>query len=87
MMVMFRSSCLGSPDFNCFPLLASVRFPTVDAKNKKQQLLPDYVLRAENVMVVIQPDAGESLTNPGKIAPPRMKSKEQSRNGADSNWR
>ncbi len=38
--------------------------PASDAKNKKQQLLPDYVLRAQYVLVVIQPDAGESLTNP-----------------------
>ncbi len=38
--------------------------PQIHAKNKKKQLLPDYVLRAENVMVVIPPDAGEALTNP-----------------------
>jgi hypothetical protein len=38
--------------------------PQVNAKNKKKQLLPDYVLRAEHVVVVIQPDAAEALTNP-----------------------
>jgi hypothetical protein len=38
--------------------------PQVHAKNKKKQLLPEIVLRAENVMVVIPPDAGEALTNP-----------------------
>ena len=34
------------------------------AKNKKKQVLPDYVLMAQTVLVVIQPDAGEPLTNP-----------------------
>jgi len=43
-------------------LLFSV--PQVAAKNKKKALLPDYVLRAERVLVVIHPDAGESLTSP-----------------------
>jgi hypothetical protein len=36
----------------------------IDAKNKKKQLLPDDVLRAQRVMVVIHPDASEALTNP-----------------------
>ena len=35
-----------------------------DAKNKKKQLLPDDVLRAETVLVVIHPDAGEPLKSP-----------------------
>jgi hypothetical protein len=34
------------------------------AKNKKKVILPDYVLRAQRVVVVIHPDAGEPLTNP-----------------------
>src|SRR5215470_3542244 len=34
------------------------------AKNKKKQILPDFVLRAETVLVVIHPDAGEPVTNP-----------------------
>ena len=38
--------------------------PQINAKNKKKQLLPDYVLRAERVLVVIHPDANESVTNP-----------------------
>lgn len=38
--------------------------PLAVAKNKKKQVLPDYVLRAETVTVVIYPDAGEPLTNP-----------------------
>jgi hypothetical protein len=33
--------------------------PQPDAKNKKKQALPDYVLNAERVLVVIRPDAGE----------------------------
>jgi hypothetical protein len=35
-----------------------------DAKNKKKQLLPDYVLEAERVLVVVHPDASEGVTNP-----------------------
>jgi hypothetical protein len=35
-----------------------------DAKNKKKQLLPDDVLRAETILVVIHPDAGEPLISP-----------------------
>ena len=38
--------------------------PQINAKNKKKQLLPDYVLRAERVLVVIHPDASEGVTNP-----------------------
>lgn len=38
--------------------------PQLHAKNKRKQLLPDYVLRAQYVLVVIPPDAGESLTDP-----------------------
>jgi len=34
------------------------------AKNKKKQVLPDYVLRAQTVLVVIHPEAGEPVTNP-----------------------
>jgi len=36
--------------------------PLAPAKNK--QVLPDYVLQAQTVAVVIQPDAGEPVTNP-----------------------
>jgi hypothetical protein len=35
-----------------------------DSKNKKRQVLPDYVLKAQTVLVVIHPDAGEALTSP-----------------------
>jgi hypothetical protein len=38
--------------------------PLAGAKNKDKQPLPDYVLRAETVFVVIDPRAGEPLTDP-----------------------
>ena len=38
--------------------------PLAPAKNKKKQVLPDYVLKAETVAVVIRPYAGEPVTNP-----------------------
>ena len=47
-----------------FLTLLLVFAPLAVAKNKKKQLLPDYVLRAQRVLVVIQPDAGEALTSP-----------------------
>jgi len=36
----------------------------VVAKNKKKPTLPDLILKAQTVYVVIHPDAGESLTDP-----------------------
>lgn len=45
-------------------LLALAVVPLAAAKSKKKQVLPDYVLRAETVLVVIHPDAGEPLTSP-----------------------
>jgi hypothetical protein len=39
-------------------------FPQAGAKNKKKQVLPDFVLKAQTVAVVIRPDAGEPVTNP-----------------------
>ena len=38
--------------------------PLAPAKNKKKQVLPDYVLKAQTVAVVIHPYAGEPPTNP-----------------------
>jgi len=38
--------------------------PQASAKNKKKQVLPEYVLRAQTVAVVIRPEAGEPLTSP-----------------------
>ena len=45
-------------------LLCLLLGPQAQAKNKKKQLLPEDVLRAETVLVVIHPEAGEPLTNP-----------------------
>jgi hypothetical protein len=45
-------------------VLVSLLGPQADAKKKKNQLLPDHVLRAETVVVVIDPEAGEPLANP-----------------------
>ena len=43
-------------------LLLSV--PQASPKNKKKQALPEYVLRAQTVAVVIRPEAGEPLASP-----------------------
>ena len=43
--------------------LISIYSPA-QAKNKKKQQLPDVVLNAQRVLVVIRPDAAEPLTNP-----------------------
>ena len=45
-------------------LIVLVVAPLIHAKNKKKQALPDYVLQAQWVLVVIHPEAGEPLTNP-----------------------
>jgi len=45
-------------------LLVLLLAPQASAKNKKKQLLPDVVLKAQTVVVVIRPDTGEPLTNP-----------------------
>lgn len=47
-----------------FLFIVLVVAPLAHAKNKKKQVLPDYVLKAQTVLVVIHPDAGEPLTNP-----------------------
>ena len=47
-----------------FFLVVFVLAPLAAAKNKKKQVLPDYVLKAQTVVVVIHPDAGEPLKNP-----------------------
>jgi hypothetical protein len=44
-------------------LLLSV-IPFASAKDKKKQVLPDIVLRAQRVYVTIAPDAGEPVNNP-----------------------
>jgi hypothetical protein len=51
----------------CVPiafLVLLLLVPQASAKKKKKQLLPDYVLQAQTVAVVIRPEAGEPLTNP-----------------------
>ncbi len=45
-------------------LSVSISFCAAQAKNKKKQLLPDVVLNAQRILVVIRPDAAEPLTNP-----------------------
>ena len=45
-------------------LLCIVPLSVLQAKDKKKQLLPEDVLRAQTVMVVIHPDAGEAMTAP-----------------------
>ena len=45
-----------------FIVLALV--PLTSAKDKKKQVLPNYVLRAQTVAGVIRPEAAEPLTSP-----------------------
>ena len=45
-------------------LVLLLLIPQANARNKKKQLLPEYVLRAQTVAVVIRPEAGEPLTSP-----------------------
>lgn len=45
-------------------LVLLLLIPQGSAKNKKKQVLPEYVLRAQTVGVVIRPEAGEPLTSP-----------------------
>ena len=42
----------------------SILISPAQAKNKKKQTLPDIVLNAQRVYVVIRPEAGEPVTNP-----------------------
>src|ERR1700690_715276 len=59
-----RRRCPMSARIGMFFLIVLVVAPLAHAKNKKKQVLPDYVLKAQTVLVVIHPDAGEHLTNP-----------------------
>src|SRR5215469_13604191 len=47
-----------------FSLIVLFAVPLAPAKTKKKQVLPDYVLKAQTVAVVIQPYAGEPVKNP-----------------------
>jgi hypothetical protein len=45
-------------------LFAVLLTASAGAKDKKKSTLPEYVLRATTVLVVVSPDAGEPLDNP-----------------------
>src|SRR5580704_17133371 len=45
-------------------VLLAISLSPSAAKDKKKQQLPNVVLNAQRVFVVIHPDAGESLTDP-----------------------
>ena len=48
----------------CFLVLTGLLLPPVLAKDKNRSSLPEYVLRARTVRVVIHPGAGEPLDQP-----------------------
>jgi hypothetical protein len=45
-------------------LLITLLVPTLDAKSKNRQAIPDYVLKAQTARVIVDPDAGEPLDQP-----------------------
>lgn len=47
-------------------LLSLLVLPAASAKDKKKEILPEYVLEARTVYVVIDPDAGVSASNPNE---------------------
>jgi hypothetical protein len=47
-----------------FFLIVLAVAPLASGKDKKKQVLPDYVLKAQTITVVIRPEAGEPLTSP-----------------------
>jgi len=51
--------------FTCFCVFACVLAGQVVAKDKKP-ILPEQVLRAQTIAVIVEPDAGASITNPGE---------------------
>jgi hypothetical protein len=53
-----------SARISVFLLFSLVVTLPVQAKDKKKQVLPDYVLKAQTLLVVIQPEAGEPVANP-----------------------
>jgi len=54
-------------------VLLAIVFPftQITAKDKNKAVLPDYVLRAETVLVMIDPEAGEPLDQPAANAAAR----------------
>jgi hypothetical protein len=49
---------------SCLVLLATLLATPATAKDKKKASLPDYVLKASTVLVVVMPDAGEPIDQP-----------------------
>ena len=60
-----------TPRLSCCLFLALLIVPTLNAKDKKKPSLPELVLSARTVLVVIRPDAGEPLDQPGANATAR----------------
>jgi len=56
---------------SCCLFLTLLIAPALNAKDKKKPSLPDLVLSARTVVVVIRPDAGEPLDQPGANATAR----------------
>ncbi len=56
---------------SCCLFLTLLVVPTLNGKDKKKPSLPDLVLSARTVVVVIRPDAGEPLDQPGANATAR----------------
>ena len=50
--------------FSALILLATMLALPANAKDKKKQTLPEYVLKATTVLVVVSPEAGEPLDQP-----------------------
>jgi hypothetical protein len=61
----WRSAMLARRSSSLFTLLVLLILPA-HAKDKKKIPLPDYVLRARTVLVVVDPDAGISPLNPNE---------------------
>ena len=64
-----------------FLLAALLAFPA-SAKDKKKSSLPEYVLRATTVLVVVSPRRANRSMNPGPMPPPAIAWREPSCNGA-----
>ncbi|MGC1647730.1 MAG: hypothetical protein WA741_18060, partial [Candidatus Sulfotelmatobacter sp.] len=50
--------------FSALIFLAALLALPANAKDKKKQTLPEYVLKATTVLVVVNPEAGEPLDQP-----------------------
>jgi hypothetical protein len=56
---------------SCFMLVGALLAVPLQAKDKNKPTLPDFVLRASTVLVVVDPDAGEPLDEPNANAAAR----------------